>query len=194
MAKKKEEINYAAELKERFDRWDYLHENGGSDPFWSDGSNMNLVRNHIIYYKREIEENMNQEEYPKIYYRDTPPKTDENYMAQPDKIRANAKSALEKFNNDSNLKFLIKKLPRLDNKFAKQISIGYVIGSATSLKNAIDKDSLVEMRRYGTGEMYLESFKSCAEKVKGYRPPESAQLSLFEILDDDEDETFEISM
>lgn len=43
-----------AQCNERYDRWNYLRENGGADPFWSDGVNLNLVRNHICYYKREI--------------------------------------------------------------------------------------------------------------------------------------------
>ncbi len=36
-------------------RWIDHRDNGCSDPFWTDGANMNLTRNHIEYYKREIE-------------------------------------------------------------------------------------------------------------------------------------------
>jgi hypothetical protein len=39
-----------AKLQERFARWDEINEHGCTDPFWADGINMNLVRNHIIYY------------------------------------------------------------------------------------------------------------------------------------------------
>ena len=35
-----------------FERWQSYHDFGGQDPFWADGCNMNLIRNHIIYYKR----------------------------------------------------------------------------------------------------------------------------------------------
>ena len=31
-------------------------EHGGSDPNYDDGVNMNLTRNHIIYYKNELED------------------------------------------------------------------------------------------------------------------------------------------
>lgn len=34
MAKK---IDYEKELREEFTRWKHLYEEGGSDPFWSDG-------------------------------------------------------------------------------------------------------------------------------------------------------------
>lgn len=36
--------------------WHDLKANGCSDPFWPDGVNLNLVRNHIIYALRQIAE------------------------------------------------------------------------------------------------------------------------------------------
>ena len=50
MGKKKESENLAKELADTFERWEYLKEHGGSDPFYADGGSMNLERNHIIYY------------------------------------------------------------------------------------------------------------------------------------------------
>lgn len=51
MAKKqrsrKEQL--AEVIRESHEQWKRLQENGGSDPFWTDGVNLNLVRNHIIY-------------------------------------------------------------------------------------------------------------------------------------------------
>ena len=56
MAKtKKKQEDYPAELQQSFERWEHLRVDGGSDPLWSDGSNMNLVRNHILIAKRRIE-------------------------------------------------------------------------------------------------------------------------------------------
>lgn len=56
MGKKKEKENLAEGLAEAFERWEYLKEYGGSDPFYADGINMNLERNHIMYYKNKIVE------------------------------------------------------------------------------------------------------------------------------------------
>ena len=39
-----------ANIDERFRAWDKIAQNGCSDPFWPDGVNLNLIRNHIIYY------------------------------------------------------------------------------------------------------------------------------------------------
>lgn len=44
------------ELDESFRRWDDIYANGCCDPFWPDGTNLNLVRNHIIYFYRQIQE------------------------------------------------------------------------------------------------------------------------------------------
>jgi hypothetical protein len=34
--------------------WKDLKKKGGSDPFWADGTNMNLVRNHVFYYQGKL--------------------------------------------------------------------------------------------------------------------------------------------
>ena len=70
-------------LLERVDRWKYINDNGCTDPQWADGSNMNLARNHIIYYKRCINEICSKEgiPLPEEYYIPTPPPVDNNYMA-----------------------------------------------------------------------------------------------------------------
>lgn len=41
-------------IRER-DHWNYINENGCNDPFWPDGSNINLTRNHIIQCEFETE-------------------------------------------------------------------------------------------------------------------------------------------
>lgn len=71
MGKRKENENLAGELAESFAQWENLKEHGGSDPFYADGTNMNLVRNHIMYYKnRMVEEyGADYEKYPVILAR-----------------------------------------------------------------------------------------------------------------------------
>ena len=87
-----------------------MKKDGGHDPFWSDGVNMNLVWNYIIFYKLEIEKRMSESEYLQIYYRETPPETDSNYMAQPDRIRLQAAETLKQFEQDENLKLPKRKI------------------------------------------------------------------------------------
>lgn len=63
--------------------WKDLNENGGSDPAWSDGVNMNLTRNHIIYDKRQITELCGKYgiPFPDEMYLPAPPEVDNYYMA-----------------------------------------------------------------------------------------------------------------
>lgn len=64
-------------------RWKFINENGCNYPAWADGCNMNLVRNHILYYKRKISELCRQERFvlPEEYYLPTPPEVCNNFMA-----------------------------------------------------------------------------------------------------------------
>ena len=57
--------------------------NGCNDPFWPDGCNMNLTRNHIISYKRDIAELCEKAgmSLPEEYFLKIPPEVDDNYMA-----------------------------------------------------------------------------------------------------------------
>ena len=55
------------ELRDSYERWNHILQNGAGDPFWKDGANMNLVRNHIIHYKRQCEAELLPEEYPEEY-------------------------------------------------------------------------------------------------------------------------------
>lgn len=70
-------------IRQEIDHWEDLNRNGCSDPFWSDGCNMNLTRNHIIYAKRQIAEICEDHgiSIPDEMYLPTPPQVDDYYMA-----------------------------------------------------------------------------------------------------------------
>lgn len=74
---------YANELVREAKCWQEINQHGCNDPYWPDGSNMYLVRNHIIYYKRLIREIALEHgiPLPDAYYIPTPPEVDMNYMA-----------------------------------------------------------------------------------------------------------------
>lgn len=79
-----EKRNIIKRMMLEFERWEYIRAHGCNDPFYADGINMNLVRNHIISYKRqllEICETLN-EPVPEEYYNQTPPKVENNYMCK----------------------------------------------------------------------------------------------------------------
>jgi len=182
--KKQQQKDYTAEIQKSFDRWDHLNVHGGSDPTWTDGVNMNLVRNHILYGKREIEENMTPLLYPEIYYRDTPPEVDRDYMARADEIRVNAKRSLEAYKVDPDYQYLFRIVTHMTERQKKDTSINNVIGYATALENAIKDDNLVTMRRHERTSSYLDSFSSIAEKVRGLAIVENVQMDMLSDYND----------
>lgn len=149
MSKRNRETDYAAELEKEYAQWDEVFTNGGSDPFWTDGVGLDLIRNHILYYKQQLEKQGNSLfGLPDIYYRATPPEVDPNYMARPDEIRENARKAMEIIDANKNLKFVREQAPSLSETQYKQFCIAVVINYAENLRRAIAEDNLVIMRRY----------------------------------------------
>lgn len=190
---KKEKTDYEAELIKEYERWEYLREYGGSDPFYDDAVNMNLTRNHIISAKGKLEELYGGDKnlYPDIYFRELPPVTEDGYMARAGEIRDRAAEALERYLSDANFQYLLYNRDLLDKKEAAKISIDNVLGYASSLAAALKEDDLVVMRRHARGpERYLEAFAGYAEKVKQIllkkrieQPEtiENGQMTLFQI-------------
>lgn len=82
--KKDRKTQLILDLSSEYARWNDVYKNGCSDPFWTDGMNLELIRNHIIWYKKRIEAEMDQSEYPDDYYRDLPREVPMQYMAKAD--------------------------------------------------------------------------------------------------------------
>lgn len=181
MAGKNNNEDYEASLQERFDRWDNVYENGCRDPFWSDGTNLNLIRRHIIFYKSELEKSITDGKYPEICKRDVPPEMDASYIARQDEIRENARKTLSSFDENSDLKFIKRKIMSADDKFLEQIGAKAVAANEEGLKKAIDSDDLIAMRRYEHSDYYAEAFKECANKLRAYSMPENSQITLYDV-------------
>ena len=76
-----------ANIDERFEKWNHIAQNGCSDPGWPDGVNLNLVRNHIIYYYGLLHERQAGQVQLSLFdqpasvrERPVPPKVPDNYM------------------------------------------------------------------------------------------------------------------
>lgn len=171
------------ELIRAHERWEYLKHHGGSDPFWPDGLNMNLVRNHIIHYRRQLEA---MQYFPEIYSKEVPPEVDRNYIARADEIRENAKKALSIYRTDDNFRYLEENKNRIPDKKAIEICIWNVIGYERGLGDAIERDDVIEMRRHERFEYYQEAFKSCREKLEAIlaepKPEKIGQLDIFDFI------------
>lgn len=76
-----------AEIDHEFAVWNNIAQNGCSDPSWPDGINMNLTRNHIIYYYRLLHERRAAQTQISLFdapddadERPVPPEVPDNYM------------------------------------------------------------------------------------------------------------------
>ena len=70
-------------IRREIKHWEMINRSGCNDPFWPDGANMNLTRNHIIYAKSQISEicEANNLPIPEERYLPAPPEVDDYYMA-----------------------------------------------------------------------------------------------------------------
>ena len=82
-------------------------------------------------------------------------------------IRDRSVEVLDLYLSDANFQYLLCNRDLLSKKEAEKISIDNVLGYAYGLATALKQDDLITMRRHEKRpETYLESFASCAEKVK----------------------------
>ena len=160
MKQKSKELG--AEIRRNMQVYEDIRVNGGSDPAWPDGMNMNLCRNHILYVRKKILLELDREYYPEEYYMDVPPEVDAWYMANADVIREKAKATYEVLVQDENYQYLKKMLPENNQRIRNQLNpVKYVMG----LKKAIDGGDLLTMRSCMDPGYYLEYLRESREKV-----------------------------
>ncbi len=160
---KRKVLNIEEELKSSFEQWEYLYKYGGNDPFWADGYNLNLVRNHIINYKTQL---MKMKTLPEMFYKETPPEVDRNYMARSEEIRINAAKALRAYVSSEDFIYLPDNLHKLKPKQLEETHIGNILGYVSGLRQSILADDLVAMRRHEDPAYYMESFHDCRIKME----------------------------
>ncbi len=85
--------------------WKHINEEGCNDPFWPDGTNMNLTRKHILSYRNEIAEICGECGFnlPEEYFLKVPPVVPDNYVA----VTPRQKGRIEKLRqlDDEGLKY-----------------------------------------------------------------------------------------
>jgi hypothetical protein len=166
--KEKKNENHFKELETAYNRYFDLFINGGSDPAWADGANMNLCKNHFFYHKDQIKQIYPERKWTCLdwIYETLLPQADYEYMARKEEIKQHAVEALRLFDADKNLALLLEKKSFLDKKGRDYWSISCVLGYYTNLDHALKTDDYVTMRRYEHPDSYIESFAKYADKVK----------------------------
>ena len=185
----------ASELIERieqsYSKWQVLHDEGGRDPFWPDGCNMKLVRNHIIYYKNCLLEVLKPGETHPLIDKELPPEVEQNYFVNANSIKEQGPLLLKKYEEDENYQFVLKKAPLLTIEQREEAHVSSVLDYYGGLKIAVEKEDLVVIRRHWKIFDATRSFKSCSEAIKKILcvpvvPPEASeeqyQFSIFNYM------------
>ena len=191
MAKRTQE-DPLAELEKAYAHWQALYDHGGSDPTWPDGVNLNLVRNHIYYYKRQIEEKFPLYISHELYQRLLPPKVDDSFMARADEIKEHARQSLQAYLADPDYRYLLRHKDSLSHRLKQELCIENVLGYVRGLKIALAQDNLVAMRLHERADFYLDSFKDCADKVR--QALEDELPNLFELAAEEENDEPDMGM
>ena len=151
------------EIRRNLEQYEKLRVNGGHDQFWPDGVNMNLCRNHIIYIRKRIVEELDPGTYPEEFSLEIPEEVNDNYMANPSEILNGALAVLEVLEKNEDFRYLKEKLgENLDKEAEKCMNpVRYVMG----LKATIEGGNLVEMRRCQETEYYIKYLRDSHKKL-----------------------------
>lgn len=168
-------------LIENHKHWKDVYENGGSDPMNPDGCNLNLIRNHILYEKKRLEE---LDFYPDAYYMEVPEIVPRTYMAKVDEIRKKAVEMVERVEQDPNYKYIKKHYHSLSSDDIEKMNLRFAYKYPIWLRESIDENDLVTMKRRGmNGEWIFDVLKKnrkCLEETLRKAKTEERQLTLFD--------------
>lgn len=189
--KKVQKEDNEKELLACYDQWNKLYQHGGSDPFWADGCNLNLVRNHIMWYKHKLEE---ENRFPDVYYRELPPEVDNSYMARADEILVNSARSLAIYKQDPDYQYLIANVSSLSKKEAESISCGNVLGYVSYIALLLSEftekserertDALICLRRHEKPDGYLKSFARCRKAMETLLDKRTAKDSIWSFVEE----------
>lgn len=174
---------------------------GGSDPFYSDGYNMNSIRRRIEWKRQAVLDSISDGNIPEICKWDIPPEVPDDYMARADEIRMNAANTLKVYRADEQYMWCKAHASELNPKELKRSCIESILGYVTGLERAIAEDDLITMRRHKHPNRYTDSFERGVqeiEKLLSARKKEP-QFDIFSAVppsgeDEYEDENQEICM
>ena len=190
-------IDYGKQIMDELNRWNELQAGRQliKDPFWPEGCNMNLCRNHILYYRGKIEEELPRQLYPAAYFLDVPPKYPNDYIANEDTIIASAKERLETIiHMEDYLELLgtgysdsISASDDKSNHINFHVVAGYVKDFEDAIRKAEEdmekkanlpsynirrKQSLMDVRRYlnYSDEWWQSAFQRCLKHIREASP------------------------
>lgn len=169
-----------AELKKDKEHWNEVYLNGCSDPLWPDGTNLNLIHNHIAIDYRKIRE-FYPDEYAKMQVR-IPSEVSEEYMARAEEIRHQMKIRyVDLFDNPAHKK-MMERYQALSPSKQKQF-LNDTIAYESVCRLTIEQDDLVHMRclLHDSVKEYHEECRKYIQEMKDLKPVEEVEQIVMEL-------------
>lgn len=163
-------------LKQDQEYWNHVYLNGCNDPTWTDGVNLNLIHNHIIYDYEKIKKYY-PDEYAKMDIVE-PMEMPSEYMARADEIRSAMKKHFVELFDHSDYKEMMQRYEALSPSQKKSIiepfPIRRIITFESACKEAIESDDLVRMRGllYHSAEEYHAECRDFIQEMDELEPVE----------------------
>ena len=160
-----------AKIDAEFARWEHINEHGCSDPAWADGFNMNLVRNHIIAYYRNLDERQVEAMQVSLFdeaptpRRPLPPVVSDDYIARPDELLECAQKTLEAMLGSEDYGYLQSLGDMLPDKVANKMHFGSFMAYPQKLKTYLEKRDYPRLRSYQDPEYWIKAISSYRERI-----------------------------
>lgn len=169
--------NYGKQLQDMYDRWNLWRERGCPEAEVSDGVYLNRLRQGIELLVKQIERDLEEEEYPDSYYSPMPPMMEENYMADCENIKAVASKAKIEYTRSLDYQFLAAHLHELNNEDKENSEAYRLLCYPAILTEAIESEDWLKMKQVsGLGALYAD-LAACRKKIEKGRKPRSSGRS-----------------
>ena len=148
------------EIEVLFIEWDRIKRNGSNSPIWTDGRELNFIREKIIREKEKLSE----EDLRGV--RETPPRMSELYMVRAQEIEKEAKAVLEELENNEDYLYLLVNRRRLPEEYREKIGVDGLLERVMILRNAIRHHKYVKMKGYIDNPSNTLSFLNCRKQME----------------------------
>lgn len=148
------------EMKVHLLEWEYVKEHGSSSIIWSDGRELNFIREKLLQLEAELKKK-SWTEIPKI-----PPKMSELFMVNPEAIEKEAKEALKAYEEDANYRYLLMNKNRLPEEYREQSGADGILEQINKLRTALYYHRYTNMKRYLNQRHYKNMLEECRRNVE----------------------------
>ena len=160
-----------AKIDAEFARWEHINAHGCSDPAWADGFNMNLVRNHIIYYYGALDARQSEATQVSLFdeaptpRRPLPPEVSDDYMARPDELLECAQKTLDTMLGSEDYTYLQSLGDMLPDKVANKMHFGSFMAYPQKLQTYLEKRDYPRLRSYQDPKYWTKAISSYRERI-----------------------------